>query len=80
MTEAMQTLSNGTLVDFALSDETGKLVIRAGKALRPTSRPIVLELDKPVEILTMVNNLLALYGVASGHDMKPVFPPYLRPV
>lgn len=36
--EAFQVLSNGTLVDYAL-DDTGRVTIRAGKTLRPTSRP-----------------------------------------
>lgn len=72
MTSAYQTLSNGTLIDFDL-DESGRLVIRAGKALRPTSRPIVLELTRPVEILRMINNLLAMYGTARGVDMPAIF-------
>lgn len=78
MTSAYQTLSNGTLVDYELDDATGKLTIRAGKTLQPSERPIILELERPAEFLTLINKVLALYGVATGIMVPEVAPLWPR--
>jgi len=59
--EAFQTLNNGTLVDYSIDVVTGRMTIRAGKAHRPTSRPVVLEL-LPFEVLQMLSDVSALFA------------------
>jgi hypothetical protein len=59
VTEAFQTLDDGTLVDYWMDDEQ-RIVIRAGDSLIPNRRPVVLTLT-PADAVQLIRILKDLY-------------------